>query len=354
MHGRKRSEYKAVQRDPKYAAGLAEKAEKWHTLNKELLQRRRDTSDVTLQLTEKLLLVNPDPLMLWNHRRDIIQATKLDIETELRVTQAALQNNPKAYGAWFHRKWSIVDYLLNDNASTEILDNELKLTESFLQRDERNFHCWNYRRFVVSCVMYGSSADGAWKYTPEGDDDEIVRVLMGAQVARDHSSSSPCSINDAVLQKEWDFSTRKIQDNFSNFSAFHYRSKLLPLMATTKNMEAFVSDELELVENAVFTEPDDQTAWWYHRFLLEYGHVHCGKEAWYTARLAQHLDTLQELSQEDNSKWVWLGILLVLERLNRSIEERKKILDKLVELDPDRRVRYQQMLSALEKTAQRK
>ena len=74
-----------------------------------------------------------------------------------------------------------------------------------------------------------------------------------------------------------------IQDNFSNGSAFHYRSKLLPLMlefrlqsshspaASYKESMVLAREEWEnILLNAIFTEPGDQTPWWYHRFIVSW------------------------------------------------------------------------------------
>ena len=303
MHGQGREAYKTRQREQ--AAKLQAKADQWYKLRATL------KAQCSLELNDKLLQVNPDPLHLWNQRRE---HGELDLEKELQVTAQALQNNPKAYGAWFHRKWCMTT-LLTPDASSQVLPQELALTEKFLQRDERNFHCWNYRRFVVG-LMLGGRANGAWSQGPP----------MGAQHAHGSTTLPVPNDPDAVLQAEWDFTTRKIHDNFSNFSAFHYRSKLL--RAET--------NELDIVENAIFTEPDDQTAWWYHRFLLENT-----KDSF---DWSSHLESLRELSEEvPDCKWVWLGILGVEQRLDKPVDH--SIIEKLIAVDPDRKARYEYLLA---------
>lgn len=94
------------------------------------------------------------------------------------------------------------------------------------------------------------------------------------------------------------FTMEKINANFSNYSAWHYRSKLLPRLGMTTLDH--LGPELELVqqvplrpltrtcrryvlpltycsdgcvcavrdEQALYTEPDDQSAWFYHRWLV--------------------------------------------------------------------------------------
>jgi len=92
---------------------------------------------------------------------------------------------------------------------------------------------------------------------------------------------------DTIIINEWDFTTSKIHDNFSNGSAFHYRSKLLPLILESR-LTASANDEgnsnrryatilglareewESILLNAIFTEPDDQTPWWYHRFIVSW------------------------------------------------------------------------------------
>ncbi|CAM5999346.1 unnamed protein product [Sphagnum balticum] len=235
MHGRK----KVVQTDAERKI-QAEKAATYAALVKIIMERRssKDMSQETLVLTEKLIKNNPDFYILWNFRRDILihshgsslnlsnenQSLKIqnneDLSTrELNLSTEALRRNPKSYCAWFHRKWIFTRFAVDPQS-------ELTLTAYLLKEDQRNFHCWNYRRFVAQA-------------------------------------------SGASTESELEFSSSKIKENFSNYSAFHHRSlyiqKSLGDCATHRGT---LVAELAIVESAVFTEPDDQSAWWYHQFLL--------------------------------------------------------------------------------------
>ncbi|CAK9801488.1 Geranylgeranyl transferase type-2 subunit alpha [Anthophora quadrimaculata] len=106
---------------------------------------------------------------------------------------------------------------------------ELMLCSKCLNLDERNFHCWNYREFVVQKAGISS-------------------------------------------EEEFQFATSKILNNFSNYSSWHYRSRLLSKMfhnSNQENIDEKKKDELELVMNATFTDPSDSSAWFYQRWLLD-------------------------------------------------------------------------------------
>ena len=67
--------------------------------------------------------------------------------------------------------------------------------------------------------------------------------------------------------------TQMIEKNFSNFSAWHYRSKLLVKIHESNDGPYdvpldLIQAELEKIKHAIFTEPNDQSSWNYHRWLV--------------------------------------------------------------------------------------
>jgi geranylgeranyl transferase type-2 subunit alpha len=187
-------------------------------------------SEDALVANAKLLTVNPDQYTVWNHRREMLlavqgsgndEAWKRCVAAELELTATALRKNPKSYCAWFQRRWIV------DKAACS-LATELELCRKFLELDERNceparlltrrargfeacgllvraVHCWSYRMWVAG--------------------------VLGVDPAR-----------------ELEFTTEKIHQNFSNYSAWHYRSKLLPRVAPLT--VDVLAAEFELVRQA--------------------------------------------------------------------------------------------------------
>merc|ERR1712025_409355 len=136
-------------------------------------------------------------------------------------------------------------------------EQELALCDKFLSMDERNFHCWDYR-----------------------------------QIAAKKAASSP--------QSELQFTMERINNNFSNYSAWHYRSKLLPQVHPNEDPNRILSDEaqneeLELVQNAAFTDPDDSSAWFYLTWLVE-GQSKSGSRSMISDTTKAGLRTIRKLS----------------------------------------------------------
>jgi geranylgeranyl transferase type-2 subunit alpha len=328
----------------------------------------------TLALLEKALLVNPDPSNLWNHRREVLlvqlekaggedeESKSKILETERYLTQSSLQRNPKSYGAWYHRKW-IVHFL---KASPQILQEEIQLTSQFLLLDERNFHCWNYRRYVVACLA--QAWNGEWNVLEKKEPTSTIVSLMGPQIASTVSalSESPAkqTIPDDWLQSEFDFTTTKIKDNFSNFSAFHYRSQLLEYIGEDKSLvEKILDNEFQIIEDAVCTEPDDQTAWWYHAILMD-KIIEAGNDdemkSLLRARLQEQTELFRELLDDSpGGKWIMLGLLKVAstlqqlddndDRTTTIKQEQKSMLERLMKIDKDRSKRYEELSQQLQK-----
>ncbi len=100
-------------------------------------------------------------------------------------TLNCLGKNPKSYGAWHHRAWCL------QRMASPDWDKEISLCDMCLKQDERNFHCWDHRVFVVKARGGG-------------------------------------------LESELEFADSKVMANQSNYSAWHYRSTLLPKVRPAK------------------------------------------------------------------------------------------------------------------------
>lgn len=433
------------------------------TLTEKMLSVNPDPSHLWNIRREMLLYVPAAATSNADEPEDISSNTfSLDIQPELTLTAHCLQRNPKSYSAWFHRKWSLVYFLTHPAAaiddderssSTPALDgtkqhlndmksklqSELDLCAQFLQMDERNFHCWNYRRFVVALI--GSCGGGGIESSIEDSgiafkEDmrlfngswssflNLSKISMGAQLSQTaiaavgmvpsdkHQSNEDAFVAksitslsqqelDEIITNEWDFTSSKIQANFSNGSAFHYRSKLLPLVLETRLMSSASGDSEEgdnnspsaserydsilslareewenILLNAIFTEPDDQTPWWYHRFIVSWAKPSDDLDddlvEEYEALLFEMADSLRDLLEvekendmsgnadsKDESKgakckWAYIGLHLVLTKLLQSKYmneeeaadlryEAGECLTELMRIDPNRIERYQNL-----------
>lgn len=239
MHGRIKVKTSAQQQAEKEKE-RSQKLLQYNTAMQKALQKRNEKKfdDEALEITGELLLANPDLYTMWNFRKEILSFKKNSgamtefqamICQELPFTENCLRINPKSYGSWQHRIWALEESPNSD------WSNELRLCDKYLELDERNFHCWDYRHFVR------------------------------------------CRAN-ASLERELEFVNKKIYSNFSNYSSWHYRSKLLSLLYPDSEklrpvQEEKLLQELDLVQNAAFTDPNDQSAWFYHRWLLGRGEV---------------------------------------------------------------------------------
>ncbi|KAG9318253.1 rab-protein geranylgeranyltransferase [Chiua virens] len=222
------------------------------TLSDSVLARKKahDWSRDAFDQTQHLLERNPEFYTIWNYRRNILlngifpQSTPEEVNKlladELVMTMAALREHPKVYWIWNHRGWcleNIPDGPEVDGAPSlqwrrTTWKKELAVVEKMLDADARNFHAWNYRRYCLASMP-----------------------------------------DQRPLATELAYTTRKISASFSNFSAWHQRSKIYSALWNAGELDPVKSreEEFDLVHNALFTDPDDQSAWIYHRWLIGSG-----------------------------------------------------------------------------------
>lgn len=123
-----------------------------------------------------------------------------------------------------------------------------------------------------------------------------------------------------------------IEENFSNYSAWHHRSIFLPKAFghQIEELRAQIAEEFEKVKAAFYTEPEDQSAWFYHRWLV--GIMKQKSPEHVEAILRDQLQTCEELlTVEEDCKWALLTIVFLKIELkepgSQDVLERLKTID---------------------------
>ncbi|KAH9462647.1 hypothetical protein H4Q26_012188 [Puccinia striiformis f. sp. tritici PST-130] len=317
MHGVKRSKDGSSQPKPMSVEEDAQLTE-YKRLNQDLLERhalKRYSEPDSLSLSTMVLRINPEHVTAWSFRRHCLltlrprgdpdqegQAFDGALQGELPLTLASFQRNPKAYPIWEHRKWVLAQMSVSDWKA------ELVLLEKMFKLDGRNFHAWDYRRHVISKIKHSQPSERL-------DADELA------------------------------FSGQQIEANFSNFSAWHYRSKLLRSQLDQYDhiqpqddggnngvedrveKDKILKSELEWVRGALWIDPNDQSAWLYHRWLLSQTRDE-------QIQTDEYASIAELLEVEPDAKWAIAALILA-----RPVEY-AHLLDRLVALDPLRKQRY--------------
>ena len=202
----------------------------------------------------KSSILMPDYPTLWSIRKILIEQylpTIKDEEAmefiikEIKSILPIMMKNPKSYLLWYHRIWCLekcIEIEIKKEIPLEksVLIGEIGLCNKFFKKDDRNFHCWNYRVKLLS----------------------LISIYFQKELPK-------------FVEEELKFTLEKITLNFSNFSAWLYRSKLIPIYFlhhnikwNTKEALDFFKNDLELIKKAIYTDPKDQSPWNYLSWII--------------------------------------------------------------------------------------
>ena len=194
------------------------------------------------------------------------------------MTMSALKAHPKVYWIWNHRRWCLENIPRGPEQEGErafhswrqaAWDKELSVVEKMLAIDPRNCESPSMNILSIQLIKLCSLVH-AWDYRRY--------ILSGMPTPRPESS-------------ELLYTSKKIEANFSNFSAWHQRSKTLAFLWAQGKLDEkqsrqegmshaiflhplrrrYCLTEFELLRNAMYTDPNDQSVWMYHRWLVGTG-----------------------------------------------------------------------------------
>lgn len=294
--------------------------------------------------------MNPEFYTAWNVRRSLLEQLSVSdkssfaslLHSDLPLLLGLLRRFPKCYWIWLHRKWCLLQLVELGQVDWQY---EFDTIQKLLQLDARNFHGWEYRRFVVAHI--------------EGIDPPQSRVV-------------------ARCMLELEYTTSKINNNISNYSAWHNRSRLISQLFLLPGVpppfscpyQTLVS-ELAMIKTGMYMDSDDSLVWLYMQWLLTnpifVGPLKSGSSPQdYQSILRQQLDDVEELNQLEREEhpqnldhcWCLKTIVFIKSLLAKEVgsspSESRRLrediathLAALKVIDPLRRGKYEDVINNL-------
>lgn len=202
----------------------------------------------------------PHEMSLVEKRASLMKRLEDLIKNEMEMLVGLAMRDPKCYQIWHHRKWMFQKIweveqalMIQGAVSKKCIAMDIKICDKFLAKDERNFHAWNYRSFLIKYLIDRFPAEAL-----------------------------------ATVEQELKFLHSKLEANFSNYSAIHFKTKYLVLREQLKHPELLaklsdeqvsvawdiVSQEVDFCKVGLFIAPYEQSLWIYLNWLL------CRKKVW--------------------------------------------------------------------------
>ncbi|RQM04990.1 hypothetical protein DH86_00003711 [Scytalidium sp. 3C] len=246
------------------------------------------------------------------------------IAADLEFLVPLLIQYPKCYWIWNYRLWLLdqAKERLDTATVKKFWQQEFGLVGKMLTRDSRNFHGWRYRRHIVA---------------------QLESAELGGE---------------SMVEQEFEYTTKMTRANLSNFSAWHARSKLIPRLLNEREADdearkKFLDNEFEIMNQALWTDPSDQSLWFYQQFLMTLltenvrettiiPKFTISDRIEYVNRQLENVKDM--LDGEEDCKWIYNALVeytMALWRLQNRVsdEEKRNVklwLAKLKELDPFR------------------
>ncbi|KAA8648769.1 Rab geranylgeranyltransferase BET4 [Aspergillus tanneri] len=276
----------------------------------------------TLQKISELLGRNPEYYTVWNYRRQVLR----------HEFSRALSNDSEESAADQITAW---------------IKKDLQFLIPLLRSFPKCYWIWNYRLWLL---------DEARRLLPL----PVVRRLWEEELALLHLTSKETG-KASRTQEEFEYAKKMIGANLSNFSAWHYRTKLIQRLlneqsATDDERRKMLDDELELIHRAL-CDPYDQSLWFYHQNLMcTFVPTLCEQTMAPNLSNPERLDYLRReidkiqdmLDGAEDCKYIYQALIdctLLAAKVEGSMSsgDQKKILgwlSELKQLDPLRRGRW--------------